>query len=114
VAAHQCGLPTPQTTAANNSFCIFTPLSVLVHCIPPLSRFARRAGFVALRQTFVQGCQNRGGGGLQSSGGWQVRLRYGIKAGGTAIVMTTLATGTLPWSDGGSHLKYRANTQVLL
>jgi len=27
--------------------------------------------------------------------------RYGIKAGGTAIVMTTLAAGTLPWSDGG-------------
>jgi len=47
-------LPTPQTTAANNSFFIFTPLSVLVHCIPPLSRFARRAGFVALRQTFVR------------------------------------------------------------
>jgi hypothetical protein len=40
--------------------------------------------------------------------------RYGIKAGGTAIVMTTLATGTFPWSDGGSRLKHRAITQVRL
>jgi hypothetical protein len=36
------------------------PLSVLVHCIPPLGRFAPRAGFVILRQTFVHGCQNHG------------------------------------------------------
>jgi hypothetical protein len=33
-----------------------TALSVLVHCIPPISRFTRRAGLVALRQTFVFRC----------------------------------------------------------
>jgi len=33
-------------------------VAAVVHCIPPLCRFARRAGFVALRQTFVRWCQN--------------------------------------------------------
>src|SRR4030095_4902821 len=33
-----------------------TALSVLVHCIPPLSRSAHVAGLVILRQTFVGRC----------------------------------------------------------
>jgi len=33
--------------------------------------------------------------------------RYGIKAGGTA---GTFGSRYPPWSDGGSHLKHRANT----
>jgi hypothetical protein len=33
-----------------------TALSVLVHCIPPISRSAHVAGLVILRQTFVRRC----------------------------------------------------------
>jgi hypothetical protein len=44
--AHQCSMPTAADARSPK----------LVHCIPPLSRFARRAGFVALRQTFVHFC----------------------------------------------------------
>ena len=56
--AHQCGLP----NAAKPALALLRPtnrdtaLSVLVHCIPPISRFARRAGLVTSRQTFVRRC----------------------------------------------------------
>src|SRR6516225_11805367 len=47
-------------------------------CIPPLSRFARRAGFAARRQTFVHRGQNCGVG-LRLSGGWQVRRATALR-----------------------------------
>src|SRR5262249_27074084 len=54
-AAHQCGL---QRKPALASFTGGQPRTCPVHCIPPFSRLLHRAGFVALRQTFVRRCQN--------------------------------------------------------
>lgn len=43
-----------------------------------------------------------------------MRRATALRPAAQQSVMTTLAAGTLPWSDGGSLLKHRANTQVLL
>jgi hypothetical protein len=75
-------------------------MAALFICIPPLSRFARRAGFVALRQTFVQRCQNRGGGGLQSSGGLAGAPRYGIKASKRVVPLAQFSTH---WAQRDLH-----------
>ena len=87
--AHQCGLPTPQTIC-RYSFIAFRLLVALLGGQDLL--LVAKHLFVAARNCGV---------GLRSYGGLADASRYGIKADGTAIVMTTLAAGTLPWSDGG-------------
>src|SRR5262249_4620738 len=51
-----------------------------VHCIPPLGRFARRAGFVALRQTFVRPFQHCVGWAAATTTPWPLLQNAGEDA----------------------------------